>query len=320
MATRDVREFEFLNKCRELFEVYQRRMFSLREIDDIINYSNGFYKGLKEIANYYYPNEDIPFNYRYLARELVLFERFLPADSVFSFQNHDFSKVLEKPISLQKEEAVLDYLVDQTRNYLFDEVSVDRSYFSYETYDLQDKCAKSVDFLIKCASKMGIKWRRFVIEPCFKRNSGIMDGGHVSLIIKINHKTYLVDCTYSQFCTAVRCNLNRIGVPLFAGSAPGAFMQYDSFHKDVALTLLNRGWIEYTDETLKAYLDGFLLSFRNGLFYERTEDFSFIANYTASDYRNFFYGDDDLFQHEKKEELGFQLKPLSNPNMLIKHR
>ena len=320
MDRKGVRETEFLNKCNHLFREYKKRVFSLSRDTEITNYSKEFYNGLKELASYYYPGEKIPFDYRYLAQEIFLFERFLPTDSIFPFEGHDFSKVLDRPKTKKKDEAVLDYLVDQTRNYLFDEVSLGREYYPYETYDLQDKCVKAVDFLMQCAYEMGIKYRRFIIYPCFKRDNGVMNAVHAFLLVKLNGKTYLIDCTYSQFCSFVRCDLNRIGVPLFAGPAPGAFMQYDDSHREVALTLLNRGWIEYTDETIKAYLDGFLLSYRNGLFYERTNDFSFISPYTALDYEHFFYGEDDLFHYEKKEELGYQLKPLSNPHMLIKHR
>lgn len=320
MDKKSIRETEFLNKCNHLFREYKKRVFSLSRETDITNYSKEFYNGLKELASYYYPKEVVPFDYRYLAREIILFEKFLPTDSIFSFQEHDFSKMLDRPTSLKQDEFVLDYLVDQTRNYLFDEVSLSREYYPYETYDLQDKCVKAVDFLMGIAHGLGIEYRRFIIYPCFKRDNRVMNAIHAFLLVKLNGREYLIDCTYSQFCTSVRCDLNRIGVPLFAGPAPGTFMQYDDFHKDVALTILNRGWIEYTDETKKAYLDGFLLSYRNGLFYERSNDFSFISPYTALDYEHFFYGEDDLFHYEKKEELGYQLKPLSNPNMLIKRR
>lgn len=320
MDMESVKEQEFLNKCSQLLEAYKRRVFGLQREQDIENYSNEFYKGLKEIASYYYPGEKLPFKYRYIARDIYLLERLQPSDSIFSYQAHDFSKVLDKPVSIKNDEVILDYLVDQTRNYLFDEVTFDRSFFPYETYDLQDKCMKATDFLLKCAYGMGIESRKIIIYPCFKRDSGVMSGNaHAFALVKINGNVYLIDCTYSQFCTAVRCNLNRIGVP-FLGCSPGVFMQYDSFHKEVALTLLNRGWIECTEKVQKAYFDGFLLSYRNGLFYERTKDFSFTADYTSEDYEKFLYYEDDLFRYERKEELGYQLKPLSNPYMIIKHK
>ena len=321
MDYQKAKENEFINKCSKLLEAYKSRIFGLKESEEVTKYSNEFYKGLKEIANYYYPNEEIPFRYRYLIQDLFLFEKFLQQNYLFSFPSHDFSKVLDKPVSLKNAEAILNYLVDQTRNFLFDEVSFDRTIFPYETYDLQSKCKKATDFLAECASQIAIESRRIILFPCFKKYSGVMSGSiHAFSLVTINEKTYLVDCTYSQFCTTYRCNLNRIGVPLFAGAAPGAFMQYDAFYQEVAQTLLERGWIEYNEEIMKAYLDGFFLSYRNGLFYERTNDFSFTVQYTASDYRNFIYGRDDLLEHEKKEELGFQLKPLANPNFIIKHK
>lgn len=252
---------------------------------------------------------------------MIRFEVFMPPSYICSWKRHDFSRVLDKPVSLKNEEAILNYLVDQTRNYLFSEVTIDREVFPFETYDLLNKCVKAADFLTECASSLGIESRRIVIFPCFKRNSGVMRGAaHAFSLVKINENIYLVDCTYSQFFASHRCNFNRIGVPLFAGTAAGSFMQFDSTHKEVALTILERGWMEYSNEMIKAYFDGFLLSYRNGLFYEHNKDFSFTADYTALDYINFIYGIDDLFLYEKKEELGFQLKPLRDPHLLIKHK
>ncbi len=321
MIIQSEKEREFIHKSSKLYEDYKDRIFGLRNGDDITLASNEFYSAIKELAFHYYNGEKMPLSYRYLIRDIFLLDRMMMPEYILPFKEHDFSHVLDKPVSLKNEERVLDYLVDQVRNYLYDEVSFDRSYLSFEAYDLRNKCVDATDFLIGCALNLGVECRKIMLYPCFNRYSGVMEGNvHAFLLVKINEKTYLVDCTYSQFFTKYRCNLNQVGVPLLAGSGPGTFMQYDSFYREVAQTLLTRGWIEYTEKVEKAYLDGFLLSYRNGLFYERTNDFSLTTNYTANDYEQFMYGEDDLFNHERKEELGFQLKPLSNPKLLIKHK
>lgn len=321
MIVQSEKEREFLNKASNLYENYKDRIFKHHSSDEIILASNEFYRAIKLLAYQYYYGEEMPTSYQYLIHDVFLLDKWMMPEYIVSFPEHDFSKKLEKPVSLQDDEKILDYLVDQTRNYLYKEISFGDSDLPFETYDLQDECVRSADFLNKCAFEIGVESRRIVLYPCFTRYSGVMGGNvHAFSLVKTKNNVYLIDCTYSQFFTKYRCNLERIGVPLFAGSAPGAYMQYDSFSKKVALTILTRGWIECTDEVSKAYLDGFLLSYRNGLYYERTNDFSLTTNYTAKDYENFIYGDDFLLDHERKEELGFQLKPLSNPKLLIKHK
>lgn len=321
MMFQSEKEREFINKCSKLYEAYKDRIFVFHNRDDILIASNEFYQAIKELSYQYYKGEEMPLSYQFLIHDIFLLDKFVMPEYILPFQKHDFSNVLEKPVSLKNDEIILDYLVDQARNSLYDSISFDRNVLPFESYDLRNKCLDSAKYIRNCAYQIGIESRIVILYPCFRRNSGVMGGNiHAFSLVEINGKTYLIDCTYSQFFTKYRCNLESIGVPLFAGSAPGTFMQYDSFHKEVAKTLLSRGWIECTEEIYKAYLDGFLLSYRNGLYYERTNDFSFTTNYTAVDYENFIYGNDNLLDHEKKEELGFQLKPLSNPKLLIKHK
>ena len=80
--------------------------------------------------------------------------------------------------------------------------------------------------------------------------------------------------------------------------------------KKVAEVLLKRGWIELDQNVFKHYMDGFAISFRNGLYYEQTNDFSYTTNYTASDYEKFLFGADTQILHEGDEVLGYQKRPL----------
>lgn len=226
-----------------------------------------------------------------------------------------------RPRSSKNHEAILDYIVDQTRNYLYEKLSLGDRYDQFEKFDLQDECLNASNFAFDCAVSMDVPAYEVVVYPCFKKNSGVMFGGaHVFLLVDIEDKRYLVDCTYSQFFIKSRCNLDRLGTPLLRGPSPGTFAKYDPLRQMIADTILSRGWIEFTSEVMKAYFDGFTLSIRNGLYYERTGDFSCKTPYDSIDYNNFLFGKDRIFNYERKEELGYQLRPLKDPAMKIRFK
>jgi len=79
-----------------------------------------------------------------------------------------------------------------------------------------------------------------------------------------------------------------------------------------ARTILKRGWIELNEETIKHYLDGFALSYRNGLFYENLGVADYHTSYDIKDYHNFLFGDDSQIRREGKEYLGYQMQVLKN--------
>ena len=74
-------------------------------------------------------------------------------------------------------------------------------------------------------------------------------------------KQYLVDVTYRQFFTTVRCNEGRYysaSIPGEVGPDPGYYMinYYDG--KEIARELLKKGYIELTPEVLKKYACSFI--------------------------------------------------------------
>ena len=105
-----------------------------------------------------------------------------------------------------------------------------------------------------------------------------------------------------------------------SGCLPGCFMTMTEDRLNVASTILKKGYMPLTEQNMKNYFDGFALSYRNGLYYEETSDFSFTTPYTGVDYLDFISGKDSQIKHESREVLGFQEKPLKNPKMLIKHK
>lgn len=83
--------------------------------------------------------------------------------------------------------------------------------------------------------------------------------------------------------------------------------------ENVAKELLKKGYIILTPDTLKHYLDGFTLSFRNGLYYEQN-GISYTTPYTYEQYLDFLYTDASLTDYEDRSLLGYQKRPLRNPN------
>ena len=67
--------------------------------------------------------------------------------------------------------------------------------------------------------------------------------------------------------------------------------------------------------TGKCYFDGFALSFRNGHFYEQTNDFSYTTFYTLDDYKRFLDGEDNQINHESNYTLKLQSIPIKDPFM-----
>ena len=88
-------------------------------------------------------------------------------------------------------------------------------------------------------------------------------------------------------------------------------MLKDEVSRNIAQTILKRGWIEMNDDILKRYLDGFTLSFRNGLGFEKNKG-SLETKYSAEKYKIFLKGTDDMFNHECLSHIGQQEEPLKN--------
>ena len=64
----------------------------------------------------------------------------------------------------------------------------------------------------------------------------------------------------------------------------------------------------------------FTVSFRNGLYYENTNDFSFTAPYSVEDYVKFLHGENSQLNIEGEENLGYQRRPLKDPMMIIQKK
>lgn len=230
--------------------------------------------------------------------------------------------VLKKP-NLVEEELITSTIVYWTRKALLKKLGRNGKYrHTFDFYDVSNYCEFASEKTVGICNKMSIPCYQIKIEPGFIKNSMLCNGSgyHYFNIILIQDIPYLVDCTYKQFFLLKKCFLERIGIPYLYGCYAGAFMMMKEGRRKLAEKLIRDGYILLTDEVLKDYLDGFALSYRNGLYYERTSDFSYTTSYTSEDYKNFLKWKDSQLHHEGDIVLGLQRKPLKNPYMSFAKR
>lgn len=188
---------------------------------------------------------------------------------------------------------------------------------SFDFYSLEDYCEKSCDNISSLCELGDIKCHKIKMNYGFKNNLQLFEGRgfHCFTILELNENKYLVDTTYKQFFLLKKGLLERIGIPYLGGCYAGAFMLMTENRRKIAEKLIKEGWIQLTEEVFKEYMDGFLLSWRNGIYYEETGDFSYETSYTAKDYWTFLTGNKSILSYEKKITLGFQDRPLKDPTL-----
>ncbi|MCX4254952.1 MAG: hypothetical protein OSJ63_06820 [Bacilli bacterium] len=249
--------------------------------------------------------------YHILIKEVEYLESLI-SDSHFiitSEPNFIYLEVMPQKPKTNNPEAILDWLVYMARrdyaytNFWTKKTSIDGLSFENECVDMSKKIASiCLENGIKCVIKR--------INPGFLETARLHDGinFHDICVVTIDNMEYLVDCTYRQFFMLKWNSLERIGIPYLFGAKPGIFMTIFEERMALALNLLKRGWIPFTKNNIKNYFDGFALSFRNGLYYDETGDYSFTTNYNDIDYINFLNGTDSQVNHEGKEVIQKQLK------------
>ena len=186
--------------------------------------------------------------------------------------------------------------------------------------DFTNDCLISANFVTAFCEQQGIECYPIAIYPGFSYDAKLYcgRGHHFCNIIRYDNKWYLVDVTYSQFFKQGKNNLERIGVFGFCKTDNGTWVMGDKNHEKMAVELLTNGYVELNEDIFKKYMDSFALSFRNGLYYENTKDFSFTVPYTVEDYIRFLNGEDNQIKHEGRENLGFQGRPLKNPRLVFR--
>ena len=257
------------------------------------------YYRLKQIAPYYYKNGKINKKYNCLVEKVLECENFF---------NSDF--LINENIDMNNNSNIINSIVNDTRNYLF---SIHK-YKDINSYSFEGMCAYSAYKVKEICDSKNIECYVINIEPGYLDDSNLFSGCnfHFFNIIKLGYNYYLIDCTYKQFFKVSKTYIERLGIINLSSPRVGAYMMMNERRKNIAKEILKNGYIQLDKENFKDYLDGFTISFRNGLYYEKTNDFSYETNYSANDYINFLNNKDNQLNYEDEKYLGYQKEPLKN--------
>lgn len=186
----------------------------------------------------------------------------------------------------------------------------------YNSLDTTNLCKNTTRLFEIYCKHNNIKCQRIKIAAGFDENIELFDGCgfHYFNIVTVNNEKYIYDVTYKQFFKIKDNFFQKLGIIGHPPTSLGKYMIIEEKRKKTAEELLKKGFIPYNEENLKNYLDGFALSYRNGLYYEQVGNTNYNTIYTFDDYERFLFTDDSQVKHESIDVLGYQYKELKNPN------
>lgn len=266
------------------------------------------YKYLKENLLLFYSDGRINDYYSRVIALIMTCEAKLPKTFITE-SNPVFDYYKEDHINMnEKDNIILEKIVLLTRKELLKHHSTLNPNEAIKKMCFTNDCCKSSNIVKRICDDNDIKNYVIKIDPGFSDKDKLCNGNgfHYFNIIKLNKKYYLIDCTYRQFFKTKGNFLEKIGLLNMQMCLPGTFILMNEERMKVANKLLKDGWIELDEKILKTYLDSFAISYRNGLYYEKTHDYSYETNYTPEDYINFLKEKDNQINHEGREVLGYQ--------------
>jgi len=301
----DLRELSLEHE--EIISSYYRK-----RTDNFNEMLSNIYNFVKSITDIYYINNRLEKDY--FKSILLAVDN---AEYKFKYLN---SRIIKNEVYFKdcsKSDNFLDFLVYRVRNYIFDKFNCLGVEYPIEDINLSNYCVEASVYVEKLCDKNNVKCYTLKIHPGYNQFAYLYNGAgyHYANIIEYNGKHYLLDSTISQFFYTRTNNLDRLGIVEMSGCDMGIFLLMSEIGKKIASTLLKYGYIELTEVILKTYLDAFTVSFRNGLYYESTNDFSYSTDYTIDDYIKFLNGEDNQVNYEGKENLGYQGRPLKKWDM-----
>ncbi len=226
---------------------------------------------------------------------------------IFSPSEHDPEF---KVINATSPDEILDEIVYWTRFML---TRPEHDYHDLLNFKLNNRCEETARYVYQLALYYKLKAQIIKISAAFSKEPTLYATDtewHYFVLIAIDDKTYIVDCTYSQFFSWYRNEIELMGNFGYKGCVAGIYMLKDKEREKVARTLLKRGWIELNEETVKHYMDGFTLSYRNGLYYENLGTADYSTPYNIADYHYFIFSNDSQLKREGIKYLGYQMEPL----------
>lgn len=302
------------NNIIEIYNVIEKLYKYREEIsssEDKISKMIEIYKFVKEILPVFYCDGNLSRYYGRVIGLIMSCESKLPKTFIMESQpRFDYLKScsISKTLPLDN---LLDNIVLKARKELLTYHPTNTPEDTMKHLCFTNDCYESSKIVKEICDDNDIKSYIIEIHPGFSKKANLCNGNgfHYFNIIKINTKYYLIDCTYRQFFKTKGNFLEKIGLLNMQGCLPGKFVLMSKERETVAKKILKDGWIELDEKVLKTYLDGFAISYRNGIYYEQTNDYSFEASYTTDDYIRFLKGEDNQINHEGKELLGYQKRP-----------
>ncbi|MGN1372337.1 MAG: hypothetical protein ACI4XM_08715 [Candidatus Coprovivens sp.] len=233
------------------------------------------------------------------------------------------SRFVGKSLSYIDKKDFLDYIVWFTRMRLL-ETHQDQNYgefIDFNNLSLMNDCKLACNIIKLVCDTLLISCDVVKIPPAFTDEFPLYRGNgfHYFCLVTLDDKKYIIDTTYRQFFTLDSNNINRLGVMGLNGCKPGVYMMMNESRLKTALGLLRYGFIEANSENLKNYFDGFSLSFRNGLYYEKIGKNAFTTPYTIDEYFKMLNGEFLLFDYEPISCIGEQRIPLNNSKFRFKN-
>ena len=284
---------------------------SLKKLEELLS-------KMKRMSSNHYINDKMDKEYMQLQFIVCLLDKKMPIDYICdtTMTIKNIKNISKNSINFFTDEEILNYIVNYTRTNFFNCSSI----YEFKKIDTTNKCYDCSEYIKQICSELGIACERIIIIPGYSMYTEIFDciGFHHFNIVKLRDKIYLMDCTYKQFFKSNKSSLERLGVPYITLPNVGTFMILDNKRKLVSDTILKQGWIEATDDNIKHYFDGFTISFRNGLYYEKLGRVSYDTNFNASDYKRFLSTNDSLLNYEDEDTLGYQMKPLKDYRLNFK--
>ena len=158
-------------------------------------------------------------------------------------------------LSIEEVKCLLDYVVFKTRT------SLEGFGLCLKTNSLNGFCEISQALSIMPFEKLGFKVTKNTASDCFNYPFNHCFGTVSFNVLekgKVLSKTFLLDVTYRQFFSTVRCNEGRYyqkeeNTSLLMAPDPGYFIEDENVAKD----LMGYGYIELNDYTAKVYGEAF---------------------------------------------------------------
>lgn len=269
---------------------------------------------IKKMADEYFDGIKMNDEYKYLVKKIELFFEILPLEYICDTTMHFLPKSNKISNNSSLEEK-LQYIV----YYSIETMIRNNNLNCYNGYDVTNNCLQAAEYVKEASDSLKLQCHIVKIDPGFDEDANLFNGSgfHYFNIVVHNNRYYLVDTSYKQFFKKSYTDFERMGVPFVFNPTAGIYMTLNKFHQHVASIILKKGWIELTDEILKAYMDGFALSYRNALYYEDKE-LNYVTDYTAKDYKNFLLHEDSQVHHEGTRVLGYQRELTKNQNRSYK--